>query len=129
MLEPEVGFSPSVNSDMPYPITYRCYPLIIDCTGNKVSLASKNSQILLFPDPTTKLFSGSLYRIPIICNYIQIKPCRDDPLLVKSGTKVSIKYLACLSARPSVSRDSVHYPKLRFISPKGEVRTQRSWRW
>ncbi len=85
--------------------------------------------IRLFPDPTTKLFSGSLYRIPIICNYIQIKPCRDDPLLVKSGTKVSIKYLPCLIARPSVSRESVHYPKLRFISPEGEVRTQRCWRW
>ncbi|CUR30795.1 hypothetical protein PL9214290386 [Planktothrix tepida PCC 9214] len=70
-----------------------------------------------------------LYRRPIICNYIQIKPCGDDPLLVKSETKVSIKYLACLSARPSVSRESVHYHKLRFTLPSDEVRTRQCWRW
>ncbi|VXD17883.1 hypothetical protein PL8927_600158 [Planktothrix serta PCC 8927] len=60
---------------------------------------------------------------------IQIKPCGDDPLLVKSETKVSIKYLACLGARPSVSRESVHYHKLRFTLPSDQVRTQRCWRW
>ncbi|CUR30797.1 hypothetical protein PL9214290388 [Planktothrix tepida PCC 9214] len=28
-------------------ITYRCYPLIFYCKGNRVSLTAKNSQILL----------------------------------------------------------------------------------
>ena len=62
----------------------------------------------------------------IICKYIQIKPCRDDPLLVKSGTKVSIKYLACLSARPSVSWEFFGYPLLGFAPSLGSVANHRS---
>lgn len=65
-----------------------------------------------------------LYRNPIICNYIEINACRDDPLLVKSETKVSIKYLGCLSTGPSVSRESVHDPQLRFTLPLDQVKTQ-----
>ncbi|CAD0230051.1 hypothetical protein PL10110_480065 [Planktothrix agardhii] len=48
--------------------------------------------------------------------YIIINACRDDPLLVKLETKVSIKYLACLSARPFVSWESVHYDKVEVYS-------------
>jgi hypothetical protein len=51
--------------------------------------------------------------------YIGINACRDDPLLVKLETKVSIKYLACLSARPFVSWESVHYDKVEVYSTFG----------
>ena len=50
---------------------------------------------------------------------IIINACRDDPLLVKLETKVSIKYLACLSARPFVSWESVHYDKVEVYSTFG----------
>ena len=72
----------------------------------------------------TEIEIQHLYSKPIICNQIKINACRDDPLLVKSETKVSIKYLACLSARPSVSGESIHYHQLRFTPPSDQVRTQ-----
>lgn len=54
-----------------------------------------------------------------------IKSCRDDPLLVKSKAKVSIKYLACYFLRPSVSQESAYSLVLLFCSTfgKGEEST------